>query len=102
MRTWISIAATPSIALATLGAGYALAQPACAARSVAWLHGLFALALIACCALTALGAWPPAGSSAPDAHDRLLRRLALGCGVFFALTLVMQWVAVFLLEPCAT
>lgn len=101
MRTWIAIAGSPSVALTALGIAYARAQPACAAGSQAWLHGTFAVGLALCLLLAALGAWPPAGQgAAADARDVFLRRLALGSGLFFALTVAMQWLAVFLLSPC--
>ena len=107
MWTALALFGTPLLCLAHLGIAYALVMPACAQQSALWLHavGATCTALCAICALGARGglrASQPLLPAAASMASPFLRAMAWPAGALFTLVTAAQWLAVWVLSPCAT
>ena len=91
MRVWPALILSPLFALASIGLGYALVEPACN-RGLAWVLNAAILGSLALSAAATAAAWRE--------KDAFLRQLALGCGAFFSLVIALQWTAQFFVTPC--
>lgn len=108
MWTWLALLGTPLVSLGNLGIAHALATPSCAHQTQLWLHALHAFDVLLCLLLLAM-AWRehglPAGSrddggSSPE-RRRFVGALAVPTAALFTLVTFAQWLAVWVLSPCA-
>jgi hypothetical protein len=105
---WTGLLLAPVAFLANLEIGYALVPAACTARSTLPLHlvnaASLALALVG--GLIAWRSWNtvgrvwPNGEAGPIGRSRFLAALGVLLAAQFALVILAQWLAVFLLDPC--
>jgi hypothetical protein len=111
MMSWPALLICPSIAFGNLLITYALVTPSCATQQRIWLHGITTGSIVISLVLTAMAwlAWRKipsqdiAGSSADKqfSRQRFVARLSIWSGLFFTLTITGQWLAQWILSPCA-
>ncbi|MDB5961253.1 MAG: hypothetical protein JWP59_2547 [Massilia sp.] len=99
MPNWPALLLTPSIALANASVAYALVTPACASQSTSTLHALCAASLVACVVVTV----PVARRlrRATPARRHFVDQLASMAGALSALVVLVEWLAVLMVSPCA-
>jgi hypothetical protein len=98
-RLWVANLLGPAAALLGLEAAYALVRPACAMGRMLPVHLAFLAVLMLALWGGALG-WREGRSARLAPPARLLARLAMAGGVFFALTIALQWSAAMFIRPC--
>ena len=105
---WIGLLGPPTVFLAHLLAGYALAAHACRQNDALSLHiaSVIAIALTLGLGLLSLRGWRRHGREWPDAsasvatRDRFLSLMGIAITATVVLTLLAQWIPVFFIEPC--
>jgi hypothetical protein len=105
---WFGILAGPMAMLIQLQANYALELLACDLRQKWFLHlvALLALVISASSALLSWSAWRRAGSSWEEDGDggipriRFMAGIGILMGVLFSLTIIAQWIPIFIYSPC--
>lgn len=91
MRAWPALILAPLVALASIGFGYALVTPVCA-KGLTWaLHALILGSLVLSLAATVF-AWTE--------RREFLGLIAVWCGAFFSVVIMMQWLAQFFVTAC--
>ena len=105
---WFGLVAAPVAWLLNLGFGYSLAHAACHGSGTLPLHlaSIAALLLAALGGAVALIVWRRAGSDwpgdavGPAERGRLLATLGFGGAIFFVILILVQWIPVFVFQPC--
>ena len=105
---WFGLLMPAAAWLLNLEFGYSLAHAACHGSGMAPVHAasIAALALAALGGAAALVTWRRSGSTWPDdlpgveQRSRMLGVLGVGAAVFFLFTILTQWIAAFVLNPC--
>ena len=105
---WFGLLAPPVAWLLNLEFGYSLAHAACHGSGMMPLHlaSIAALVLAGLGGAAALATWTRSGSTWPDdlagaeQRSRMLAALGLGGAAFFLVTIVVQWIPSFVLNPC--
>ena len=109
LRLWLALSAPPVAWFAAQSAGYFFVPWSCARTNGEWiLHGIALTALLICIAsgLLALGVLRDIGAHGADDHDdriqrtRFLARLGMLGATIFALIMIVQWIAIGILDPC--
>lgn len=110
-RLWLALALPPLAWFVALNAAYFFVSWTCARDGGAvLLHAITigALAVTVAAGVLAWGLLRDLGSDGDDGIDdrpsrtRFLARLAVAGAAVFALTLIAQWLAILVLDPCAT
>ena len=108
-RQWLGLLLAPAVFFAHLQGAYLLAPLACRTGSTIWLHaaGVLAVSLASVGVLMAWLAFRQTGSASPgDGHGsipraRLLAISGLAMSSLFVLIIAAQWIAGFIVPPCA-
>ena len=95
IRSWPALILAPLFALASIGAGYALVDPACE-RSAPWMVHVSTLFFLLLCAASTVGAW----LSMRAARHELLPLVSTWSGIFFSAVVLLQWLSQLILWPC--
>jgi hypothetical protein len=109
MWTWLALLGTPLLSLSNLAISHALATPSCAHQAERWLHGANALHVALCVLLLVMawrdtGAWPAFhrdDAADPATRRRFVSSMALPCALLFTAVTLAQWLAVWVMSPCA-
>jgi hypothetical protein len=106
---WAGVIGAPLLWLAQLTIAYALVPWVCHTRRFFTLHLVTVLSIVAIAAgaLVCWRDWQRAGGQAPDSTDggrvgaaRLTAPVGLGQCVLLIILLLVQWAAIFLVDPC--
>ena len=109
LRMWLALATPPLVWFAAQSAGYFFVSWACARLNGEWLLHAIALVSTALCVgagLLAFALLRDVGPSGGDDRDdrvhrtRFLARLGIAGAIIFALIVVVQWIAIAILDPC--
>lgn len=104
MYSWLVALGVPVLFLCELSLAYALVPLACERGTPFILHALTGSSLVAC-AVAALFAWRAFAASGHDVENRAQRgfagSLSVASSAIVALALIGQWIALFVIPPCA-
>ena len=109
IRSWLALVVSPTVALATQGAMYAMVTPSCSSQSRLQLH-LFAAVALAVVVVLAVLAFSESSLRRPEpasmdddaahARHRFLCNMAAAVGALAALVILAMWFATWVLSPC--
>lgn len=108
-RLWLALATPPLVWFSAQNAGYFLVAWACARLNGEWvLHAIAAASVALCVAagLLSLTLLRDVGARGEDDRDdriqrvRFLARIGVAGAIIFTLIILVQWIAVAMLDPC--